>query len=502
MNTDINNALSVSFTGHRRGICPAGWHLPSDAEWNTMEATISGSDWQTSYETSMDWRGSHAGKLAGDGWINSSTDGAPGNSADSNHNASYFSAVPAGLSAESSFSSVGSYASFWSSSQYTSGSAWFRDLRYDTSSTFRYWSEEEAGSSVRCLRDETTVTTSSTTNITSTSATLNGTVFNPDNVDITAQGFEWKAADGGTYALVNATGETMSYNLAGLTSNTGYTYRAFVTTAEGSVYGDEVYFTTLTSGAVVDAKSCPDIPTVTDHEGNVYATVLIGSQCWMRDNLRTTTSPSTGTYLVITDAVTGYTYTGKQARWFNNNSATYAPMNYGLLYNWNAAVDTFNVAYGETSVHNKNNVVSVSFMGHRRGICPEGWHLPSNEEWNTMEETVSGSDWQTSYETSGGFRGSHAGKLAGNGWTSSSTAGAPGNSSDSNHNDSGFSVVPAGYCSGGPSYSHAGDATSFWSSSQSNSFHVRVRYLDYRNAGVRLENQSKIAGLSVRCLRD
>ena len=131
------------------------------------------------------------------------------------------------------------------------------------------------------------------------------------------------------------------------------------------------------------------ISTVTDHEGNVYATVQIGDQCWMRDNLRTTTSPSTGTYLIPASS-TGYTYTSKQARWYNNDSATYAPMNYGLLYNWNAAVDTFNTTYGETSVNTSfSNAVSVTFNGHRRGICPVGWHLPSDAEWTQLTNYVS-----------------------------------------------------------------------------------------------------------------
>ena len=92
---------------------------------------------------------------------------------------------------------------------------------------------------------EPIVTTNAASDITQTSATLNGNVSNPDNVTITAQGFEWKVTAGGTYATVNATGATMSYDLTGLTANTDYTFRAFATTANGTQYGDELTFTTL-----------------------------------------------------------------------------------------------------------------------------------------------------------------------------------------------------------------------------------------------------------------
>ena len=348
-----------------------------------------------------------------------------------------------------------------------------------------------------------TVTTSAATNITSTSATLNGSVSNPDNVVITAQGFEWKTTTGGAYVAVNATGETMTYNLTSLAAGTGYTYRAFVTTAEGTAYGSEVSFTTEESIIpAVDAQPCPGTPTVTDHEGNVYNTVQIGTQCWMKENLRTTTSPSTGTYL-IPAAGTVISYTGKQARWYNNDSATYAPMNYGLLYNWNAAVDTFNTAYGETSVNiYSDNAVSVTLSGHRRGICPAGWHLPSNAEWNTMERTVSGSDWQTNYETYIGYRGSHAGKLAGgDNWETSTKSGAPGDYSNVDRNVSGFSAVPAGDCDGS-SFSYAGNNAYFWSASGDDSNIALYRSLLYNSARVNKDWMTKYYGYSVRCLRD
>ena len=250
-------------------------------------------------------------------------------------------------------------------------------------------------------------------------------------------------------------------------------------------------------GAVIDEKSCPGTPTVTDHEGNVYATVQIGEQCWMRDNLRTTTSPSTGTYLVPAVS-TGSTYTGKQARWYNNDSATYAPLNYGLLYNWNAAVDTFNTAYGETSVNtSSNNAVSVTFNGHRRGICPAGWHLPSDAEWTQLTNYVRS---QSEY-TCGGRSSNIAKALASTeGWNTHTGSCTVGNDQTMN-NATGFSAVPAGNCYVS-SFFNAGGHAFFWSSAEFSSASAYYRNLCYNYAYVYTGNNDESTGFSVRCLRD
>ena len=415
VNSIESNSVSASFAGNRRGICPAGWHLPSDAEWNTMEATVSSSDWQASYETYDGWRGNHAGKLAvGDYWANSSTSGSPGDYNNADRNASGFSAVPAGSCHGSWFGNAGINAFFWSCTEISPGYAYQRHLWCGYAYVDRNDYVKYFGYSVRCIRD------------------------------------------------------------AGI--------------------------------AVIDSKSCPAAPTVTDHEGNVYATVQIGNQCWMRDNLRTTTSPSTGTYLIPASNA-NYTYTGKQARWYNNDSITYDPMNYGLLYNWNAAVDTFNTTYGETSVNTDyNNAVSVTFSGPRRGICPAGWHLPSDTEWNAMERTVSDTDWQIGYETTLTYRGNHAGKLVGgDNWysNSSSTAGTPGDYGNIERNNTGFSAVPAGLCTYS-SFRDAGRSTYFWSSSQNagHSYGTYYRNLDCNYTGVGRGSGFNYCGFSVRCLRD
>ena len=96
-----------------------------------------------------------------------------------------------------------------------------------------------------------TVTTQAADNIGTTSATLHGTVT-AGSETITAQGFEWKTTTGGSYTAVNVAGTTMSHNLTGLTPNTGYTFRAFATTASGTTYGTALTFTTQ-----AEQQTCP-----------------------------------------------------------------------------------------------------------------------------------------------------------------------------------------------------------------------------------------------------
>ena len=503
------SSSSSAIPSNVQGVCPTGWHVPSDAEWTQLTNYVKS---QSQY-----WCGSDSNHIAkafaaSAGWYNSLGSYSPdtceiGYNQHVN-NATGFGALPAGtLYYTNGLKIFGYEAYFWSATENNSSDAYYRSLVYysaNNMSSGKY--RKSNGFSVRCLSDVSFATspavqTDAVSNITNNTASCGGNVTDDGGATVTERGVCWSTSPNPTVSGSHTTdgGGTgaFSSSLTGLTPNTTYYVRAYATNSEGTAYGPEVSFTTI----VIDSKSCSAAPTVTDHEGNVYATVQIGDQCWMRDNLRTTTSPSTGTYL-IPPAGTGYTYTGKQARWYNNDSITYAPMNYGLLYNWNAAVDTFNTAYGETSVNsNSSNAVSVTFSGHRRGICPAGWHLPSDAEWNTMEATVSGSDWQTSYETSTWWRGNHAGKLAGgDNWSSSTTSGAPGDYGNADRNVSGFSAVPAGGC--GSSFNSAGYYAGFWSSTQYDSYHAYTRNLSYYDASVGRIGGYEYNGYSVRCLRD
>jgi len=250
-----------------------------------------------------------------------------------------------------------------------------------------------------------------------------------------------------------------------------------------------------------DGQPCSSTPTVTDHEGNVYNTVQIGKQCWTRENMRATTSPTTRTYLV-TNEPHEFTYSGKMARWYNNDSSKYDTRNLGLLYNWNAAMDTFNVKYGETSIDkSSSNAVILNDKDHRRGICPKGWHIPTDAEWGELELYTGICDSMEVFNDAEKWRGQKAAVLAGVGkWIVSEVVSSPGCVSKLN-NMYGFSAFPAGYFREGVFGNLNYDAV-FWTSTQHDNDEAYYRYLYFNQPTVARAEYSKYYGFSVRCIRD
>ena len=147
-----------------------------------------------------------------------------------------------------------------------------------------------------------TVTTQAADNIGTTAATLHGTVT-AGTETISAQGFEWKATTGGSYTAVNATGTTMSHNLTGLTPNTGYTFRAFATTASGTTYGAEMTFTTQAEQQTCPSPTNVEATSITDNSAVISWTQqgdvtswdvnyrVTGADSW--NTVSTTTNPHT-----------------------------------------------------------------------------------------------------------------------------------------------------------------------------------------------------------------
>ncbi len=234
-------------------------------------------------------------------------------------------------------------------------------------------------------------------------------------------------------------------------------------------------------GAVIDEKSCPGTPTVTDHEGNVYATVQIGSQCWMRDNLRTTHFED-GTAIPAGGSSTSIT----TPYYYDYSSSGIALTIRGYHYNWPAAM------HGAAS--------SSANPSRVQGICPNGWHLPSDAEWTQLTDYVSS---QIEYLCVGDNYYIAKALASTTGWNTSSNTCAVGNNQSTN-NATGFSAVPAGNYYGS-SFNIAGGGANFWSSSQNeyDSYNAWARGLNYTNADVlRTDVSLKNAGYSVRCLRD
>jgi len=130
-------------------VCPAGWHLPSDAEWTTLTNYLidNGYGYQGSGE---DIAKSMASTTF---WNSYTTPGTPGNDPASN-NSSGFSGLPGGFRGyDGSFSDVGNKGAWWSSTMYSLNSAWFLTLLCGWLPIYRGYTYLEVGYSVRCLRD-------------------------------------------------------------------------------------------------------------------------------------------------------------------------------------------------------------------------------------------------------------------------------------------------------------------------------------------------------------
>ena len=200
--------------------------------------------------------------------------------------------------------------------------------------------------------------------------------------------------------------------------------------------------------------TCPS--TITDSRDNeVYAVVQIGNQCWMAENLR---------YDV--PGVFGASDTVNAA----NPSTTY-----GRHYNWATVMN------GATT--------SSSNPSGTQGICPSGWHLPSDAEWNELEMALGMPAADTA---TFGWRGTdHGTKMKSTtGW----------NNSGNGTNATGFNALPAGLYAANKFHNLGGDAY-FWAATENYSF-AWNRFLYSGNTDVYRNSYEKSHGLSCRCLKD
>lgn len=230
----------------------------------------------------------------------------------------------------------------------------------------------------------------------------------------------------------------------------------------------------LVGDNIVFKVRAEDATTVTDIDGNVYRTVKLGNQVWMAENLRTTRYAN-GTSIALG---TGIDYDVAYRYYPDGNNVNVS--DYGYLYNWPAVMNGAN-----SSNSNPSGV---------QGICPNGWHVPSDAEWTELENYVKS---QSQYVCGGDVDYIAKALASEKGWKSGTKNCAVGNNPDAN-NATFFSVRPAGIYSG--YYFYFGCSAYFWSSTQSGSYYAYNRYLRYGNANVARNDRYKDIGYSVRCV--
>lgn len=226
-----------------------------------------------------------------------------------------------------------------------------------------------------------------------------------------------------------------------------------------------------TGGTSQDGQPCPVAATVTDVDNNTYNTVQIGTQCWMKENLRTTRYAN-GTSIALgssTSTSTAYRYYPDDDQ---SNVSTY-----GYLYNWKAVMG--------------NSSSSSANPSGAQGICPTGWHVPSDAEWTQLTDYVSS---QSQYVCGSNTDNIAKALASTTGWDSSSNTCAIGNNSSAN-NATNFFALPACIVFGAAAY--------FWSSTEVDGDGAYSRGLKYNyTCMLRFNNYAKSGMLSVRCLSD
>jgi len=339
--------------------------------------------------------------------------------------------------------------------KYCSGPSWnYEELsNTGTSISDRSWSASDVVASWKAIYSPVTtpsVSTAAITNITTNSATSGGNIIDTGGAVIIQKGICWNNTGLPTTNDNNIINNTVSTNftcdLSSLNPNTTYYIRAYATNSVGTSYGNEITFNTNKNNSE---------NTVTDFDGNVYNTIKIGNQLWMAENLKVTHYRNGDPIPNVNDN-TAWRTTTNGAFCFIDNDINKSNV-YGNLYNWYAVADN-------------------------RNIAPNGWHVPSDSEWETLINYLGGS-------SSAGAKLKESGMSH---WVSPIVDAT---------NVSGFTALPSGSRDNFGFFSSSGSAALFWSSTEyGNTAWYRVLY-NMTNTVNRL-NYIKSLGHSVRCVSD
>jgi uncharacterized protein (TIGR02145 family) len=411
---------------------------------------------------------------------------------------------------------------------------------------------------------EPTLTTQAATDITETSATLNGVIsIVSENCDVpnnTEQGFVYSTEIQPTLEdiQVNVNGTNISTTIEGLTPNTTYYVRAFLTNNLGDFYGDEVSFSTeeldltppvitiigvnpleinigedytefgatatddidgdITQDIIIDSSNvntalagnytvsysvsdlsnnstseqrvvvvidnsiggCDETGTVTDQEGNSYDYLCYGDQVWTVENAEMVTYRDGTVIPQVTDETQWSNLTTGAWCYYSNDPTK------PRLYNW----------YAVMGIHDEASLLDASL---RKEFAPEGWHVPTDAEWTTLEEHLIANGYN--YDDTTTENKIAKAMASTTGWISSTVTGAIGNDQSLN-NDSGFNAFPEGFRYNNGEFISEGSGAPFWSSTENNTNSAWSRGLYGSNGYLKRGYSLKRVGISVRFVRD
>lgn len=204
-------------------------------------------------------------------------------------------------------------------------------------------------------------------------------------------------------------------------------------------------------------------------DGHIYKTVTIGTQTWMAENLN---------YAYTGVPYKYSSYTSDSTSWCYDNKASNCEK-YGRLYTWSAVMDSA-AKFSENAGTKCGFGTTCTPNSPHRGICPEGWHVPTNEEYSTLYNNIGGSSTAGTKlkSTSGWYNG--------------------GNGTD----DYGFSVLPAGSRSNGGEFYIEGRYADLWSATEYNSSRAWYPNFSYDDDYADQYYYGKYYGQSLRCLKD
>ena len=360
-----------------RGVCPSGWHVPTQMDWTVLFEEVGGS--------------SIAGKVL------KSISGWSGRGDNTGTDDFGFSALPAGhyTSVEGLDGKAGTVAFFASSTERDKNSSYYVYLDYKDEARFSNC-DETAGLSVRCVMD-----------------------------------------DDGSISPSSSSGNSSSSELKREQCDVD---------TDGNCFKDE-------------------------RDGQTYRTVIIGTQTWMAENLN-------------------YAYTGVPYKyendasdsisWCYGNDPAYCAK-YGRLYTWAAAMDSVGAWTENSKGCGYGKTCSSTYPV--QGVCPSGWHLPTEEEFRTLFTTVGGDSIAGAMlKTTSGWNRSGNGATGMDGYS--------------------FAALPSGYRENDGVYYAKGGYAYFWTSSVMIDNYVHSVILIYNNDNAILNGHPMFSIHSVRCIKD